>query len=128
MSVLLATVLLGFSPAQNEKPPKVLGFAFVPGGFLKAGQFKDLSPEMREGYAMGLLNGLFVSTIFDANEEGLKTLSDCTKEMGSGQIAEIISKYVREHPEAWHEALSTQSLNAMISVCPGVGSYVFKKK
>jgi len=53
-----------------------LGSAFVAGGFLKAGQFKDLSPAMH---------------------------SVCIKEMDPGQIAEIISKYVREHPEAWHQ-------------------------
>jgi len=80
-----------------------LGSAFVAGGFLKAGQFKDLSPAMQEGYAIGLLNGLFVSTFLGANEDGLKALSVCIKEMDPGQIAEIISKYVREHPEAWHQ-------------------------
>ena len=75
-SVLLATILLGYSPAQDEQSPMYLGSAFVAGGFLKAGQFKDLSPAMH---------------------------SVCIKEMDPGQIAEIISKYVREHPEAWHQ-------------------------
>jgi len=127
-SVLLATILLGRSPAQNEQSPKFLGFAYLPGSFLKAGQFKDLSPEKQEVYAVGLLDGLFVSTIFGADEDGLKKLADCTKEMDSEQISAIISKYVHDHPEAWHETLSTQSLNAMFSACPGLRGYDFFKK
>src|SRR5215469_15076058 len=90
LTAAIVASLLGSSPAQNEQNSKYSRVAYVPSGFLKAGDFLKLSPEMKEGYAIGYLNGIFNSTMLGADEEIVRAFAGCVKDMDSGQIAAIM--------------------------------------
>lgn len=91
---------------------------YVPGGFLKAGDFRDLPSDLKEGYAMGFSNGMMASGIMGADGSKVKLLYDCTDGMSAKQLAAILDKYLKEHPEGWHEPLSVHSFDALLGVCP----------
>lgn len=127
LTLALVAAPLVSSSGQNEQKPKYLRFAVVPSHLdLKAGEFSELPKEMKEGYAMGLLNGIFLSGLFGADGEIVKSFADCVKDMDAPQITAIIEKHVKDHPEVWHQGLSTESLGAMISACPQVQSLLKK--
>jgi hypothetical protein len=62
----------------------------VPVGFLKSGGFLELSVDQKEGYAMGLINGLQLSVLFGAKADGANAVNHCIQGMNSNQIAAIL--------------------------------------
>jgi len=108
-------LFLGASSAQqNEKD----FLRLVPGGFLTAGEFSELPRVEQYGYAMGFVNGMMASGILGADGSNVEILDRCTKDMQAKQVAAIIEKYVKDHPEGWHETLAVHSLDALLSACP----------
>jgi len=108
-------LFLGASSAQQSEKDFL---RYVPGGFLNAGQYSELSPVEQYGYAMGFVNGMMASGILGADGSNVETLHRCTKDMQAKQVAAIIGKYVKDHPEGWHETLAVHSFGALLSVCP----------
>ena len=113
--VISILLLLISASAQQSSTPFL---RFVPGGFLNAGQFSDLPPDEQIGYAAGFFNGMMSSGILGADFDEVEMLDHCTKGMEAKQIAAIIDKFVKAHPEGWHEPLAVHSFNALLSVCP----------
>lgn len=125
---IILTVGVASLPYAQERPEsKYSRTYFVPSGFLKAGEFVDLPPQMKEGYAMGFLNGVMASTALRADEQEVIMLSKCTNGMDSGQLAEIIVKYVRSNPEKWHLPLNAESFSAFLSICPALKAKMAKE-
>ena len=117
-SVLFAFGLILLAGVAAQDNGRFIATYYVPGGFLKGGDFKDLPEGTREGYAMGFVNGLLVAEYLGADDKAVRLLSDCVQPMRSDQVAEIIGKHVRDNPAQWHEGLNGQSLNAIVSACP----------
>ena len=67
---------------------------------------------------MGFSNGVMASAIIGADGGRVKLLYDCTNGMSGKQLAAILDKYVKEHPEGWHQPLAVQSFDALLSICP----------
>jgi len=112
-SVLL--LLIVTSPAQQSSTPFI---RLIPGGFYTAGQFGNLSQAEQAGYAEGFVNGLMSAGIVGADVQEVEMMNGCTKEMQGRQIAAIIDKHIKDHPEGWHETLAVHSFNALLDVCP----------
>lgn len=87
-------------------------------GFSTREIFGQLSADEQKGYAMGFSNGIMTSGILGADLKKVEMLHRCTDRMDSKQIASIIDKYIKEHPESWHHILAASSFSALVDVCP----------
>jgi hypothetical protein len=76
-----------------------------------------MSPAERRAYAMGAINGMLIAPMFDAQKEKLQWLENCVENMTDDQVAAIIAKHLRDHPERWHHGLHLQSWQAMKGAC-----------
>lgn len=88
-------------------------------GFLTGQQYLDADVSVRRGYAMGILDGLFISPLAGASSERLMSLGDCVENMNDDQIEAIFSKYLREHLERWHQSAHGAFFGAMLDICEG---------
>jgi hypothetical protein len=111
----LILFLLGASLAQQSEK---YFLRYVPGGYMSTGDFSDLPATEQYGYAMGFVNGIMTSGILGADLPKVEMMNRCTTQMQAKQIAAIIDKYVKDHPESWHEPLAVHSFNALLDVCP----------
>lgn len=87
--------------------------------YCKAECFIGMSEADRIMYTTGLMDGFYASPYFGGEDRLAENLSRCTKQMDTRQIAAIITKYVQDHPEYWHLALSAEAWNALSQACPG---------
>jgi len=70
---------------------------------------------------MGFINGLQLSVLLGASVDKADGINECIQGMRSNQIAVILEKYVKDHPENWHQRFDTESLNALLTVCYAKG-------
>ena len=115
--LLFASVLI-LRPAASGQQNVVE----IHSGFLTGQEFREL-PELRKrSYAAGIIDGMFLAPLFDAPKTRLAWLENCVVGMTDEQMAAIISKYVADHPERWHERahlLVYSALNGSCQVAPG---------
>ncbi len=69
---------------------------------------------------MGLLDGIYIAPYFGApdNNKALVRIATCVEGMKASQVAAIIEKYVRDHPEQSKQDLKDVGYNAMLEACP----------
>ena len=115
--VVVLLVVSPFTHSQESKK-KIL----VPGGFGTGQNFLDMDKESQRSFAIGLVDGMLLAPLFDAPDHGktFERIQACVKDMTEVQVAAIIEKYLRDHPEDWNHQLNVESLNALIGVCPTV--------
>ncbi len=116
---VLVVLLISVAPVTGQKAkgkPKII---LDPPKYFKAEAFLELSEADRTTYTAGLMDGFYASTFFGATDETVANLTSCTKDMDSKQVSAIITKYVKEHPEKWHFALSALAHSALDAACPG---------
>lgn len=91
----------------------------IHGGFLKAGQYLEIDESFQRFYAMGLLDGMYMSPAFGApaSNKVLVKVETCVEGMKAAQVAAIIAKYVKDHPEEWDWDLHLVGYNAMLEGC-----------
>ena len=89
-------------------------------GFLKARDYLDMPSEGQKTYAMGLMDGFYMAPLFGAPDQNknLVSLYPCVEGMKASQVAAIIEKYVKDHPEHWHLDLKLEAYTAMQGACP----------
>jgi hypothetical protein len=88
-------------------------------GFLKAEQYLALGSDDQRAYAMGLIDGMYLSPAFGApsSNKVLVEIENCVEGMKSSQVAAIIDKYVKDHPEKWDWDVKDTGYNAMLDAC-----------
>ena len=111
--LLAALLLLAPSPLTPQQ-------VHIYSAYMNAGEFPELPEATKTGYAMGFVNGLMASIILGAQDDKLKQLEKCTHEMQAAQVAAIIEKYIKEHPETWHYPLTVESWKAFARICPAL--------
>jgi len=77
----------------------------------------DMSPAQQRAYAMGAINGMLLSPMFGASKAQLHWFESCVENMTDEQVAAIIRKHLRDHPERWHYGLHIESWTAMKAAC-----------
>ena len=92
------------------------GFQFGTGESLSQQTMDELRP-----YVKGFINGIFLAPLVGAPAVCLKWLRDCLSEMNDVQLANIVKKYVSEHPENWHWPASGLTYNALHETCRKLG-------
>jgi hypothetical protein len=107
-------------PLNNAVPQQSKDEAFVFQGSLNAGDYLELEPYAQSMYAAGLIDGIFLAPAFDAPSDGkyLTAARTCVKGMTPKQVAAIITKHVKDHPESWHIGANVVAWQAMRNVCP----------
>jgi Rap1a immunity proteins len=113
--LLIATWPIGVTIPQQSEPR-----AIVSQGFVTTEQYLDLGKEEQSVYAAGLMDGINLAPMFDApnNNKYLVSLKACMKDMTNIQVAAIITKYAKDHPERWHLGTNIVAYQALRDVCP----------
>ena len=90
-----------------------------PVSFCSAEKFLGLDEINRQMYVAGLMDGFYTSAFFGASDDAVAKLDSCTQDMDLKQISAIITKYLKDHPEYWHLAVSPQAISALNTACHG---------
>jgi hypothetical protein len=88
--------------------------------FLKAKDYLDMDSNNQRAYATGVVDGMYMAPFFGAQDDGkaLVSLATCVEGMKGSQVAAIIEKYIRDHPENSHWDLNLQAYSPMRGACP----------
>lgn len=100
-------------PQQSEPPAEVWP------GFIKAERYIHLGLTQQSMYAAGLVDGMYLAPVFDApnKDKYLTAMRTCIKRMTSTQVAAIITKFTREHPEKWDMGANVVGWQALREAC-----------
>ena len=107
--VILALLSIGAVAAQQS--------VFIYHGFLTANKYEEYQEGDREPYLMGVIDGFLAAPAFGAPKKQMAWLESCTQNMPSTQIAAIVDKFLREHPERWKEGMNVLVQAAMWDAC-----------
>lgn len=113
--ILLILMLL-----STNSVPQRLTTARIHDGFLKARDYLEMDSDGQRAYAMGVLDGMYLAPFFGAPDDGkaLLSLTSCVEGMKASQVAAIVEKYIRDHPEHWHYSLHLEAHAGMRQACP----------
>jgi len=112
--LLLVAWPIGVTAPQESEPT-----ALVADGFINAEKYLDLGKAEQGIYAAGLMDGIYLAPAFDApnKDKYLVTIKTCVKEMTNTQVAAIITKYAKDHPEK-HMGTNLVAYQALRDICP----------
>ncbi len=115
----LTLMLLFLLPVEGIPQQHVVSHT-THNGFLQAREYLDMDEGGQRAYAMGILDGMYLAPWFGApdNDKGLVSLATCVEGMKASQVAAIIEKHIRDHPEYWHWDLKDEAYSAMRKACP----------
>lgn len=112
--VLIASATLCYAESNQSV---VVQSVVVTGGFLTGNSFRDLSDTEKHGYAMGFIDGVLISPIFNAPGKELQWFERCIKGMTNKQVVAILNKFLEENPARWHEPMNILAFRAMVETC-----------
>jgi hypothetical protein len=89
-------------------------------GFFKGTDYLNQSKAVQYGYIVGVYDGLFGATIFASpqNRNAVDRTYRYTERMSIDQIKAIVDKFLKDHPEDWHEPMNLTVLIAIGEACP----------
>ena len=86
-------------------------------GYLKGDTFRDLNPAEKSGYAMGFVDGIFISPVFKARKQDLEWFESCVLKMSNEEIVETFENYLNDNPTYWHLPMNSLAYSAMAEGC-----------
>jgi len=115
----MLTVLLFYLPLNVAIPQESETLAEVWPGFVTAEKYIGLDLSHQSVYAAGLTDRMFLAPVFDApnKDKALTAMRACLKPMTSTQVAAIITKYAKAHPEKWHIGANLVAWKALREAC-----------
>lgn len=118
MLVLFMFAVSAFLYAQ-QKSEAQRGGVKIHNGFWKAEAYLNLHSEDQWLYAAGLMDGMDMAPYFGAPEDNksLVGVQKCVEGMQASQVAAIIEKYIRDHPERWDWDAKDMGYNALLQAC-----------
>ncbi len=72
-------------------------------------------------YAAGVVDGMYLAPVLGApadDKSPVSSIHRCLKDMTNVQVAAIITKYAKDHPEKWHMGANILGHEALRAVCP----------
>jgi hypothetical protein len=117
--LFVALCILGvvsYAQKQQNKPR----VHRLPVYYLTAENFNGLSEDDQTMYTTGLMDGFFGAGLFGASDETVAGLTTCTLGMDVNRATEVITKWVKDHPEYRQYPMSVVAYDALINACPGV--------
>jgi hypothetical protein len=109
--LLLMLVAVGASSAQGPVSTMLTGR-------VSGQEFLELDYAKQRFWAIGFVDALYVAdaTLAPDPDRSTKYLS-CVPKMSSTQIAEIVTRYIKDHPEKWQMPASFHAWNALVQAC-----------
>ena len=86
-------------------------------GFFTGKDYLDMSDTEQRAYITGEINGMLVAPFFGAPEENLNWLKTCSARMSDEQLAAILTKFLRDHPDQLQGNLNVVTFSAMRAAC-----------
>jgi hypothetical protein len=86
-------------------------------GFLTGNDYLKLDKGEKISYVMGFFDGIMVAPIFKAPKSNMLWIESCLENMINVQVEAIVSKYLRDHPEVWHNPLHMTIYSAFKDAC-----------
>ncbi len=93
----------------------------VPGGLLTGQHYLDLGDDEKGYYALGLVDGMLVAPLLRAPASEVRWLRQCLTGMTGRQLADILTRYLRDHPEKRQDPAHVPMLTAMRAACGASG-------
>jgi hypothetical protein len=115
---LLALLLFSF-PFNAAVPQESEPTAEVWPGFVTTEKYIEFGPNQQSVYASGLIDGMYLAPVFDApnKDKYLTAMRACLKPMTTTQVAAIITKFAKEHPEKWDMGTNVVAWQALRQAC-----------
>jgi len=110
--ILPVLALLAFSGFSQQG-------VMVHNGFLKSEEFVRMDAMSQSKYAVGIVDGMLLAPLFGAPDNGqkIRAFGACIEGMSDTQVAAIINKFLRDHPERWNDPLNAAVFSAMTEGC-----------
>ena len=93
---------------------------WVPNAFMTGQRYLALPADNQAAYVMGLVDGVYIGPLFGASEASVIAVQNCLQARTNFQIAAILSKYIQDHPERWHEGAHLLFNSRMLELCPEI--------
>ena len=97
--------------AQDRK------ITFIYSGFMTGEECHRHSDASIGWYMAGVVDGLLVSPFAGAPETRIKPLNQCLTGVTSTQLSATLKKWLKEHPERWHEGCHVAAFSALKQMC-----------
>lgn len=88
-------------------------------GFLTGQTYLHMSPAQRSAYAMGVVDGIFLSPFFGAQKGKVTWLETCAAGMSASQLVAVLDQYLHGNPVRWHEPMHVLALSGLKQACQG---------
>ena len=89
----------------------------IKSGFVTGQAYLRMAQAQRAGYAMGLVEGMFLSPFFGGSKPKLSWLESCATGMSDSQLVAVLDQFVRSNPVRWHESMHTLGFSALKQAC-----------
>jgi hypothetical protein len=86
-------------------------------GFFTGKEYFEMSAGEKRAYVTGAINGMLVSPLFGAPEDGVAWLKTCTVKLSDEESAAILSKYIGNDPNQLTLSLNVVTFNALKDAC-----------
>jgi Ssp1 endopeptidase immunity protein Rap1a len=86
-------------------------------GFLTGNQYRALSDDDQHIYAMGVVDGMFLSPFFGASKSKTLWIESCLTRMEDDQVVAIFHKYLEENPTRWRQSMNVLAYAALKKAC-----------
>ncbi len=91
----------------------------VKNGFGTGLIWRGMSYEEKQGYAMGVVDGILLAAGVDGPRSRLSWVGPCVVGMRSDQVVAMISREVEAQPGTWHlYTLHATAYRALLTACP----------
>ena len=87
-------------------------------GFVKGNYFLSFTDPQKSLYVMGLYDGMAMSPLIYGNPQKQEAFFKCYKYKTNTQLAQILTSYLNENPEARKQYAAVSFYQATIENCP----------
>jgi hypothetical protein len=96
-----------------QPAPTVPEGTVVKAGFGTGSAYLKMTKAEKWAYALGPVNGMHNAPMFGAPENRTNWFADFLTGMSNEQVAAIITKFLNDNPERWHEPLNILTYDAL---------------
>ena len=89
----------------------------IKNGFVSGEAYSHMPAPQRSAYAMGVVEGMFLSPFFGGSKSKVVWLETCATGMSDTQLVAVLDQYVRSNPVRWHESMHVLALSALKQAC-----------